>query len=95
MSRIWLSKFTCVHLCPGVLSATSLGLGLLLLALLVEPRLRSVGVQGALCPSQQLTEQCPGSSSCLIFRMTSLTVTTTGGGIANTTSISQMGDWVP
>ena len=94
MPRIWLSKFTCVHLCAGVLSATSLGLGLLLLALLVEPRLQS-GVQGALCPSQQLTEQCPGSSSCLIFHMTSLTVTTTRGGIANTTSISQMGDWVP
>lgn len=61
-------------------------------ALLVEPR---VGVQRALCPSRQLTEQCPGFSSCLIFRMTSLTVTTTLGGIANTTSISQMEEWVP
>ena len=64
-------------------------------ALLVEPRLQWVGVQRALCPSRQLTEQCSRFSSRLIFRMTSLTVTTTLGGIANTTSISQMGEWVP
>lgn len=63
-------------------------------ALLVEPRLQWVGVQRALYPSRQLTEQCPGFSSCLIFRMTSLTVTTALGGIANATSISQMEEWV-
>lgn len=86
VSRVWLSEFTCVHLSPGVLLATPLWVWaccFLRLCPAGGAQTAVGGNSGALCPSQQLTEQCPGSSSCLIFRMTSLTVTTTLGGIAS------------